>query len=151
MPKPGDVIQKGPHTGKTYVDLQTMVDAIEHDQALLRGDWCDSSVKLCGHAGRCAMGAIMAFIGIPNWWLDDHAEYARKKREPGVDYLGKAIARVEARLGLNEDDQDHIMIFNDDFRGRPFNGVEQAARERAQAVVGFFREEFGPRDVARAA
>lgn len=153
MPKPGDIIPHGPHAGETYVDLTRMVEAIQEEEALITTFWCDSTVKLCGHAGRCAMGAIMHHIGIPDWWTDNHNAFAEKRRRahPNKDFLEAAVDKVKRVLGLTEEDQDQIISFNDCYfinNYRERHSLDNC-RSRAKAVVEFLREEFGPRDVAR--
>ena len=133
-----------------------IVAVLEAEQALV-GDSLVSSVKRCGHAGRCAIGALLFAEGVTDaelWRLEErHADVGATPDEWWEDEsprLGKTYGSVlEDGYGLSEGEAGQIVVENDGpscsaFREVEFGGVSDWKRDRirARCVIDFVRNEL---------
>ena len=133
-----------------WVDIDRAVDAIERDQGLVLGSLCDSRHKVCGHPGRCAVGALLFYAGVTNKRLKEIGS-SPERGDAESDLL-------LARYGFNYNDMQAIMNDNDSFMDKgedPYTGllIDEAgvahAKLRAAHIVKRIRRLFRSRDIRR--
>ena len=146
-----------------------IIAAIKADKCLIAEDLVNGKPKGCGHAGRCAMGALLFRGGMTNKALRQLNQGLEDLFRPDDwEVKGPGIAKAERILtkiyGITTQEQvGAIMVRNDSFRpkGRkpskeydttmywfdqkhfPKVGTLAQATLRADAIIQFVRERWG--------
>lgn len=132
-----------------------MIQAIQADKGLDTGDLCTAD-KVCGHAGRCAVGALLyhahMFGGpkISNKDLrdvDSFLSYVDMAEGPHTPTMRTREANLTAKVrkalggiyGLTNEQVSDLIRFNDNTAGHQ---EEQDYVNRAKAVINFIRKEL---------
>lgn len=130
---------------------EKIIAALEAEEALIDGLLCDTNVKRCGHAGRCAIGALLYHAGVSNRqirrlstdWGTQSVDGFWEVLDPDTGkYVPSLFAEVLSKeYGLTEYQAGDIMAFNDGYHDFDDDAPEwKQDRKRAEAVIQYVRE-----------
>lgn len=105
-----------------------MIEAVENDGALISSSVCDTSIKRCGHAGHCAVGALLFHAGMNNrelkalanifgaaldgiWTMDEESGWYSRKE---IELTKRAVHIFRHKYDMTYDDMAELMGYNDE-------------------------------------
>lgn len=135
---------------------ELIIAAIEADEALIAGAMVKTEMKLCGHMGHCAVGALLAFVGIdgqalrnlPNsagdmWPLGREHYLLVEFQEPhsGQTFIAYPGHVLEEVYGLSKLNAERLMSLNDTCDVNGGSALAQA-KLRAKRVIEWVEKEL---------
>lgn len=133
---------------KTNLRKYKILDVLEQEDGLIEGSLCQRDKQVCGHEGRCAMGALLFWAGVSNAqlinlqdndgasaediWADDlYRDLLVKEYGVGLQHVQSIISANDANSGYG--------YFSDPDEGA--RARRRKVMERVEALEDYDRED----------